>query len=224
MTSKILLLGIHGLPQSGGVPSGQLDPIRADLAADDRIVDRDPAFRWCEGSALRDALKRLGDGSFATAYVPAVAAALQPMPTDSPLLVVAYSSGGYLLYRWLVEYATDAERDRLAVVAIAAPYRCRTGGFRLKTDQRHPFAFGEANFNAKEIAAKLLPKRLLLVLAEHDTPVEFGDGAFTADEDGGAELVQRGTVRQRVVAGADHQSVCADPATFSHIRDFLANL
>lgn len=224
MMPKIGFLGIHGLPEPGIPPSSQLDPIRTALASDPRIVDRDPGFQWCDGTAssLRDAVTRFRDGTFGAIFLPTIDRAIRPVPTDGTLLVVAFSGGGYLAYRWLVEHPVDSER--LAVVTIAAPYRCRAGGFRFRPTQKNPFPFNDRTLKARDIAAGLMPGRLLVLLAAGDTTAVADDAAFDADDEGGAALIEGGVVLQHTIPGVDHQAICSNDETHRRIRDFVARL
>jgi hypothetical protein len=119
---------IHGLPQRGCD-----DPIEDQLGEVCRLCESQgfavAPYRWADCSSLSAARAlarmRRTDRSFldeeAARFGAWMSRETHDIPQDVHLVVIAYSAGGAIFYRWLVSAARVSERLALAVT-IAAPH------------------------------------------------------------------------------------------------------
>jgi len=208
---------IPGLAGAGENPRIPLEPIVRLLSA---TVDSVTIgyLAWASGSYsdLSTSIRLLMEGTLServAVRLDARVADLGRQP-ESPVLLVAYSIGGYILYRWLAKYGPPTAN--LAVVAIAAPYAIRSGRLQLPLDPTRWVAHvSEPPVDPHLVVRRLGPGNLLIISAREDLVFDASWVEFPPT------LADAGLVRQQNIPGAGHRSILTAPTVLDSIRKFV---
>lgn len=216
------VLTLHGFPQPGSNPPAQFAPIRQALSLP---PDSWHDFTWIRNTAgreLRDAYNRLRDPkeSFSAHYAADLDVGFDPWFHDelknidsrNPLVILAYSLGALILFKWLEDNASSADVERITTIfCLAGPYRFRPFQHVYIKGHRHPSKIAEKSVSARQIGRYLRRWQLVTLLAEDD-------GTFAPWNCLFRRRLIRSTIDQHVIAGPDHETLCAHPATLDYIR------
>ncbi len=207
-TPPAIVLAVHGFPEHGSQPQEQLEPLRQGLKL--------PQARWraaawigTERRDLGQVIRLLRDRAFGSTYVSTihseVESVLQAEP-DSPLVIIAYSLGGLLVYRWLAELATASMLARIPhIFCLASPVRF------LQPEQRiyfqhllnHPITVREPSVQFAALKRNLTEHQLTVFIAGQDRTILKRNASFGLFRSG------LGLVEQINVPTADHLSIIA---------------
>ena len=214
----MLVVLIHGLPETGAAPLDQL------AAARDICDSRGFAvagYRWAAGTLtdFKAALHLLESEteSFTEQHARGFQKWLQSEPAVSKedgLVVVAYSAGGAILYRWMCEIATPDQVGRLAMaIMIASPHTVPSPMY-LEKFPNHPLLVNNERVILPTDIVKMFVDsdtqlRVLLGGCDITVPVEYGMFPGLEDE------------RQHVIRFATHSSICTHPQAKQRLRTWL---
>jgi hypothetical protein len=227
--SAFTVLAVHGLPEEGVPPETQLEPIKQafQLPASswhDHIWCRDPT-RMSVGRVVR----RLTRREFATYYTdrewteadrdpepftPWLKAHLASLAPQTPIILIAYSGGALIVYKWLATRATREEMQRLAaIVCLAGPYNfpqaVQTIGFAHKPELT--IDVQEETIDPALITRYLRPWQLVVLLGSEDVTVLPVNASFEP-------TLPPNLIDEHVIPGAEHHTICGDPATLAYLR------
>lgn len=197
MPAGLSCILLHGIPQDPR-PLKQLEQLRQAVADN---VDTFYAFQWAR--VIKAWRRRIAEGRFASEAIKSFDRFLkQEAKKDRYLVIIGYSAGGFIFYRWLLDFQPpEEEKDRIVLASmIAAPYHVREGSVRLNEVS---LVVAERLLNEDEIRriGESLPSRLRVFLGEKDTRI----GEYNAIFPGGLDST---TLKQVRVPGADHTTIC----------------
>jgi hypothetical protein len=213
------------MPFEKGVdPCDQLKPITQAIASPFPSLDGvDECSRWADGTeeGFGRAGTLLRHRKFASVLAGELDTWLDQEPrSEKYLIVIAFSAGGMIFYRWLAERGRKEETERiLSAFVIASPYQCMDGYVVFENDpeqKRHPFK--EPRISCDQIVANLDPGKLTVILAGQDGTIKRRDSEIDQ------EYIQSGMVIQETVPEAKHLSICKDPRTHDIIVRRLRNV
>lgn len=216
---------IHGLPtrDPGADPRLQLATIESRLSP---VLPRILYFDW--GAGFLDTYHLLTDGRFGEE----MAEKFDPWFRDNTqnlqrLVVVAYSLGGLIFYKWVTNLKTRPE-DRAKVslaVTIASPYQCLLGAISIEATNGRILTLiniREPPVSPADILKYLPPRTLKILLPENDITILPHDSSFTNNP-----YVQHSSppvFEERIIGGATHNTICDHPNTLNNIVAFCDNL
>lgn len=211
----LVLAGIHGLPTIGVDPRDQLGGIRLALLEFPRLSlgFRDIAWASATFDDMKNWIRRLKEGAFSRFHAAQFAQQLV-FGSGNKIVVIAFSAGGFIFYRWLTEFA-DPNLD-LSAVMISSPLRCDEGVFHFEDDpKQRDYLFNDPRIDAGDIANRLRPGSLTVLIAENDGTVLPHNAMFPP------HLVESGAVVQHMISGTTHRTVCNDRVTHHFILDHI---
>lgn len=133
---------------------------------------------------------------------------------NAPVVLIAYSAGALIVYKWLATRATLADVQRFAaIVCLAGPYRffqpVQTIGFAHKPG--FTIDVQEDSIDPTLIARYLRPWQLIVLLAGEDETVLPANASFQP-----AQIPN--LIDEHVIYGAEHHTICSHAATLAYIR------
>lgn len=211
---------IHGLQEGDIDPLTQFTDIKPHLLS---ITPNILPFEWGKDKdfGFPNIYKHLRKGDFGETLAESFSNWLSDKarafgPNDR-LVVVTYSIGGLIFYRW-VTYSTvkDANIARICLaVTIASPYQCLTGTVGLEAPggtRKTLKGINEPQVNPADILKNLPDNTLKVVLAENDITILREDSEFV------------GYKEQHIIKGATHRTIYAHDQTLKYIRTYCQNL
>ena len=246
-----LIILIHGLPPAvrerdvawGSNPPFELASIEPQL----RSIGPVWAFPWGRETGPIATRRLLTTGNFgktlANRFNDELQDRIRGFGVDEKLLVVAYSLGALIFYRWVSDpEANPHHKARVALgVTIAAPYQCETGSWDiepLEGDEKRAIKdVREPRIEPADVLRNLPNNTLKILLAEEDGTILPYDSSFRKDlfpvrlrhleEDLSAlrlRLHRFRPVREVRIKGTCHRDICDDQKTLEYIQGFCDSL
>lgn len=215
-SAKPLVLTLHGFPQWRGDPSAQFTAIRTTL--------RLPSGSWRDffwvgdttRQQLEEAFDRLKDpmesfsAHYADLFDPWLHDQVKTIGSNDPVVILAYSLGALIFFRWLADKASLADVEGITTIfCLAGPYRFRNP--QTVFMGRRVFQILEQTLPARRIGRYLRRWQLVALSAEGEDRFTLWNCLF------GPQLTYN-IVDQHVIGGADHDTLCTHPATLDYIR------
>lgn len=234
----LTVFAVHGLPDKNSNPPDQLEPLRVALNID-QANWRDHV--WCSDTSGRalahTVLTPLRDPNVDFAahrvfheppyndqdpppFTLWFADELATLSAETPVVIIAYSAGAYLVYKWLATQATPQDIVRIsAIICLAGPHSFAQPLQQLvfAHDPTLRVRVSEPVLSPGSIARLLRPEQLLTVLAGNDKTIGPMYASF------------RNTSAARVIdeteiQDAEHHTICGHDKTAAVIRARLAAL
>lgn len=235
--AALTVLAVHGLPDRDSNPRDQLQPIREALQLDpsnwhDHV--------WCPittGVALGRVALRLGDEQFPFAahctdrdppytdrnpepFVPWFQKQVAGLAPSAPVVIIAYSAGAFLVYKWLATRATADDVRRLsAIVCLAGPYWFAQPEQEIvfAHNPDRPIMVREEPIDPTVITRFLRPGQLITLLASNDITVLPPYASLRS-------AIAEPFIDEQEIAGAEHHTICGHPDTAAYLRARLLSL
>ena len=178
---------IHGWKEGKTDPLTQLDSIGRQLEA---VSLSTVPFDWGTEHGFWDSYNLLRQGKFADTLSQEFDDWLQTNSRDvgyRRLIIIAYSLGGLIFYKWAVDHRTrDADREKIALaVTIASPYQCSLGKVDIEADmpdgKQRILRLGNINepgITCSDIVESLPSGTLKVLLAGKDVTALRPDSMF----------------------------------------------
>jgi hypothetical protein len=138
---------------------------------------------------------------------------LHEIPAQTPLVLIAYSAGALIVYKWLAARAPAADVQRLAVIyCLAGPYRFRQPEQVLFLEDRpdYPITIREDSVNPVELGRHLQPWQLVVLVAERDGTIPRWNASLSS-------LPSTRPIDYHIIKGARHLTL----TTHQHVHDYI---
>lgn len=239
----LTVFAVHGLPDKDSDPTEQLRPLREALAID-QAHWRDHV--WCPVTTSiavgRRVLSPLRNPDFDFAayrvfhdppydeqdpqpFAPWFANELEALPVGVPVVIIAYSAGAYLVYKWLATHATAQDVARIsAIICLAGPHSFARNSLG-QTEQELAFAHNpnlrvtvrEPVIEPRAIAQFLRSHQLLTLLAGND--ITIGPMYASFRNTAAASVIDEDNVQD-----AEHHTICGHEQTAAIVHARLTSL
>lgn len=210
---------IHGLSQQNEDPLEVFDRIKQEIQ---QILPQPNIKYFTWKDLVVNAPKQLARGQLLKNLLPEFRSFLNEIDLNTNIVVIAYSAGGFLFYRWLADsQTTQAVIDRIAFAfMIGAPHQCPEGFVTLERDKRK-LNVGERSLTKPEVE-KILEfagDKLKIYWGDNDDTIKPSNAQFPPYQM--KDLSAVSSVDNVLVLGATHLSICAEDKVVSDLRSYL---
>ncbi len=148
-------------------------------------------------------------------YYESVAECLdQAISKSEQLVVIAYSGGGHIFYRWLALSESQTYQRRIQkAILIASPYQCKKRKISLEGRE---IPFLDEAIDSALIVKNLDTHRLHVLLAKNDTTILRQDAEFD-------DYKKLGVVSQEEI-DTTHDDICSNQKTIDYIIECLRDI
>lgn len=221
-SSKLNIVSIHGVPDDLGLdPTIQFDPIRKYISSECSDLNiAEGFFRWTnpEEPNLSSLYALADSGIFSKTFYPELDKFLSRFASNTDFVVIAYSAGGNIFFRWLAERENSGQLQHMRAAVVLASFRWGRK-FPFKRDNRVRFIpFNDPEIKCENIVRYLRPGILKVLIAGKDERIQ-NRAQSTFDD----QSVCRERVEQIVVEDADHETILRHDKTKSVIASTLRN-
>jgi hypothetical protein len=217
----LVTVPIHGMPDNTTeTPRDQLDALIAVCSSKGLMIWDD--FIWATRSLhdVRFVFSLLrGNDSLSAVMAKRFSSWIRPrlceIESDAKLVIIAYSFGGSIFYKWIRDEARSEEIGRISIAIVIAGFHQLPVPVYLQ-DRKKPVRVNEPPIPPQEIVTKLTSSRvrLIVLLGENDVTVPpvggFGDFPTVWG------------VEQHVIAGVDHFEILTDPQVIDIVKTCLS--